>query len=747
VTTPEILVRTSVTPLARLRQHLTQTINAHFTPLTASLLHAVLLGNSSYLSSAVKEDFRVTGLYHILVISGSHIVFLAWIAHKILQPLGKSQFLKLSLILIFIWSYTVLVGANTPVWRAALMASVLLTGRCFFRAGSEANALGLAGIVMLVSQPNAGQMVDFQLSFLAVAAILLIANPLMARLSAIGSWQLRRHTPYPPCAPTALKWIAELLFWQPQQWQASLVGHRYRLDKNPMAGWLARWQLQRLLRVSIQAIIVTAIVQVVLLPITVNQFNLVTWSGILLGVVAESLMMLLMAVALPGLLWISLAGHFNFVVIATIELLAHMFAAIAVEGHNGLGLQGWRVANLANYQAIYQWYYLPIFGLSVAINCWQPYYQPRRPPNYWLKRLIVVVALLGVLVQATIILWPAKFLALVTTPSRSLTVTFLDVGQGDAAVVRLPCRKVLVIDAGGLPHQIANATQSGYVAPRLSITPSALPPSMIGEKVVSRYLWAQGIDTIDYLIITHTDWDHLQGCGDLLRNFTVKQVVLPAIATKDAKFAALITQLRQLKIPWQCWTPATAWQFDQVHLQVLWPPRLPVVTHLDNNHSLVLRLTYGAHSFLFTGDIEAVVEAQLLTPTLNLSTSVEQNTSDNDKYDNIDNKAGPNGGIGANNLLTAANNLLTATVIKVPHHGSRTSSTSAFVQTVAPRYAVISAPRQSVFGHPHSEVIANYRQIGSKIYQTGLQGAITITTDGELLQVTCFVENSPCFYH
>jgi competence protein ComEC len=118
----------------------------------------------------------------------------------------------------------------------------------------------------------------------------------------------------------------------------------------------------------------------------------------------------------------------------------------------------------------------------------------------------------------------------------------------------------------------------------------------------------------------------------------------------------------------------------------------------DNNHSVVVRIVYGNRAFLLTGDIESDAENALI-----------------------------NGG-----------GILKADLIKVPHHGSRTSSTPEFISAVQPEYAVISVGRHSRFGHPHKEVVERWLAAGSTVMTTGERGMITVSTDGKDLSIKSF---------
>jgi competence protein ComEC len=226
----------------------------------------------------------------------------------------------------------------------------------------------------------------------------------------------------------------------------------------------------------------------------------------------------------------------------------------------------------------------------------------------------------------------------------------------------------------------------------------------VGEAVVCNFLWALGLERIDYMLPTHADADHLQGFTDVLRNLSVGRAVLARAPMDDPGFASLARALVRAGVRTQFIAAGDRFNIDGVTVDVLWPLRSETRTmRWENEESVVLRVQYGHRAFLLTGDISESIEQALIA-----------------------------GGVD-----------LTSDVLKVPHHGSRTSSSETFLQQVHPRYAVISVGEHSPFGHPHPDVIERYQSLGVKILRTGQQGTITMSTDGERLEVSMFVRGGP----
>jgi competence protein ComEC len=260
-----------------------------------------------------------------------------------------------------------------------------------------------------------------------------------------------------------------------------------------------------------------------------------------------------------------------------------------------------------------------------------------------------------------------------TRPSL-LRVTFLDVGQGDAAAISFPDGRNLTLDAGGLAGTSFD----------------------IGRQVVTPALWALGFRRLDYLTFTHSDVDHLGGASALFDDLQPTEVwegipVPPHVATQ-----ALRRLADGAGTPWRTLQPGDRVAFGPAEL-LIWHPPPPEWERQDvrNDDSVVMEVTLGDVSFLFTGDISREVE-QCLAPKLSRPR---------------------------------------IRVLKVPHHGSATSSSAEFLRAVDPDVAVISSGRSNPYGHPAPAVVQRYRDIGAAMYRTDQDGAVMMETDGETLRV------------
>ena len=294
-----------------------------------------------------------------------------------------------------------------------------------------------------------------------------------------------------------------------------------------------------------------------------------------------------------------------------------------------------------------------------------------RTGRAWLGTLLITSAVIGVLE------W---HLTNVEQPEGSLRLTFVDVGQGDSTLIDLPDGNLMLIDAGG--------TLNGHNDP--------------GQRALLPLLRARRRTHIDLALITHAHPDHYRGLTALIRGgIHVRELWLNRQSETEDPQGELSKWVRQLRLKGTqvrypdtlCGTHAR----NQVQLKLLWPcPRANSGYGLNDN-SLVLMLRYHHQRWLFTGDIEQAAEAQILAryPT----------------------------------------ETLRAQVLKVAHHGSKTSSTAAFLDAVKPRIAVISRGANNRFGHPHPEVMQRLRQRAIHVLDLARQGGRILSQHKDLIRI------------
>jgi competence protein ComEC len=251
-----------------------------------------------------------------------------------------------------------------------------------------------------------------------------------------------------------------------------------------------------------------------------------------------------------------------------------------------------------------------------------------------------------------------------------LHVTFLDVGQGDSILVVFPRGRSLLVDAGGLP------SSSSFD---------------IGDRVVAPVLRDAGVRRLDYLALTHGDPDHIGGAPSIVREFRPREVWEGTPVPRFEPLTRLRMAVQAGGARWSNVHAGDAAEIDGVQVIAHHPPPADWERQkVRNDDSLVLELRWRDVSLLLTGDIGRVPELSV-GPALRSSR---------------------------------------IRILKVPHHGSLTSSSWELLKAAHPQIAVASAGRSNHFGHPVPEVLERYRSVGAEVFRTDADGAVVVDTDG-----------------
>jgi competence protein ComEC len=705
-------------PLAILdawRARLVSLSDGIFSVETSGVLKASVFGNRQGLSRETAERFREGGTFHVLVISGLHITFIGALAWAFARRLTRRRALQWAASVAFVWAYAVAVGAEASVVRASLMFTLAALAPALGRRSSPVNSLGGAALVLLALRPSNLFDPSFQLTFLSVAAIVALALPLLTALKDVGEWRPTRATPYPPACPRWFQTLGEALYWRERRWRKELERstHDYRLFKTRWAARLERLRVQRLLRQAFAAVVVSLVVQVALLPLFVLYFHRLSLASPLLNVFVGALMVTLAFSGLAALalaqLSPALAAPFAWIAETSAVLMSHSvdpFARAHVASVRLPEYTGWPAA-------VYALYFVPLLLLAAALLRWRPLASPPRAKNdeggadenddeenadekgAFVHALLKPASLkLASFTSAFMLFVIVAHPLSAGLPDGRLRVDFLDVGQGDAALVTMPDGSTLLIDGGGRPdYRLRGDDEDADDFER--------DTRGVGEAVVSEYLWHRGLSRVDYVLATHADADHIDGLNAILRSFRVEGALVARAPSDDAEFLRFADSAREMNVPVYLVGRGDRMRFGAVTLEVLWPPVAEGAADAPsmNNDSIVIRLRFGRRTILLTGDAEADAER----------------------------------------ALVSAGDDLACDVLKVAHHGSRTSSTQTFVNAARPALAVVSVGQDSPYGHPHAEVIARWRDAGALVLTTGERGAITVSTDGEDLKAATFV--------
>lgn len=622
------------------RERSAAAIDKNLLPLEAGILKAMILGETWDIGQSDRQSFARSGTAHLLSISGLHVGFVAFF----------SYYAVLALLKLTLWITITLRGTPFRARRWAALTSILPVVAYALMVGDKPPVTRAA--VMVVTYMVARFLSRDKNLYNSLALAFLI----------IVIWK--------PLSVFEIGFQLSFLsvFFIIHYLQG--VNRDPDITANPSTGGL-----QGLLNLSawrdkiLSYVLISLVATLATIPLIAHTFNQLSLNGPAANILAIPISFPLVPAGLLASLTdiIPAAGGAAAPLFAFSSLLTYMLRQTS---------SLFATASPLSFNVLTPWmppavpYYLL---LVLSISRW-------RRPRFGL--------LLAGAAAAITLSFAAPYLR--SHADDRLRVTFLDVGEGDAAVVRFPQGNTMVIDTGP-------AFRNGRDA---------------GEIVLTPYLRSVGVRRIDYIVISHAQSDHAGGAPSLLRNFPVHAIwhnggemekyLHPRTQDQDHAPPPSIRPLALKESP-------SPYFIGGVRIDVLNPPADPAARGMnsekplsENNRSLVVRLTYGDFSVLFTGDIERPTQEML-------------STSGRD---------------------------LRATVLKVPHHGSAGAVHDPFISAVSPEVAVISAGKYNRFRHPAQRALSAYARKKVIIYGTYKEGAVTIVSDGHNpYSVTTFLES------
>ncbi len=280
-----------------------------------------------------------------------------------------------------------------------------------------------------------------------------------------------------------------------------------------------------------------------------------------------------------------------------------------------------------------------------------------------------------ILTMITLIIFIAMQVFAFVNIEGKLKIYFIDVGQGDSMLVKTIKGKNILIDGGG----------------------SKDPDYDIGEKILVPYLLDRRIKTLDYVIISHFDEDHATGVAQILGKIDVSSIILTRQLEENDIYRHILSIAKEKKIKLIYVKEGDVLKIGGIKISIIHPENKLMINNPMNNNSIVCKVEYNSFSMLLTGDIEMEAEELILRKNINLK----------------------------------------ADVLKVAHHGSKTSTTGEFLKAINPKVALIGVGKNNNFGHPSNEVIQRLKENGTRIYRTDENGEISITVNkkGRIIKI------------
>lgn len=640
--------------LYQIRRRLSGVMEAICAPEDLGIFQAAILGEKGTMDEDIRDLYQKSGISHLLAISGLHLSLIGMGFYRLLRRGGLGFGAAGAAGAAAVISYGIMTGASGSAVRAVIMLSVSFLASWLGRTYDLLSALSLAALLLSASNPFVIGESGFQLSFGAVFGI-------------------------------------------------GFVGERLRKGLRPKGG----------LR---ESFLTSLGIQLVTGPIVLWHYYTYPVYGIFLNLLVIPLMGYVIVSGILGM---------------GVGLFSAALGRLAVgSGHYILLLYQWLCLlflKLPGSQLITGrpqpvqifWYGAAVTGLLAIISCgregvgkWMSAQKKRgdereeNPEKPGVRGLRWAVFLTGTVLC---------FLLLLPSRQEGLTVCFLDVGQGDGAVIRGDGGEIVFSGLSGEGGEIVEPLGSRGIT--LLVDGGSTSDKNVGENRLEPYLKYSGISAVDVIMVSHGDADHINGLSYLLKECEEIEagcLVLPEAGKGDEAYVELIWAAEARGMPVRYMDGGDRIKAGALELTCLYPgPGEELLSQDRNRQSLVVKGDYEGFHFLLTGDTSQECESRIL----------ERAQGEVKDF------------------------LGEVQVLKAAHHGSRYSSSEAFLEAVSPQITVLSYGEGNRYGHPHEEAVERILEAGSRILETENQGAVTFhIQDGRVIYggyKAVYIENSP----
>lgn len=588
------------TMIFKLKTYLIEKIQQMLPSETAGLCIGLLLGETSYLTQEIQDDFKNASLSHLLAISGDHISYILLCFTTVLSYFRLHKRWSKIITILFLIFFMALVGFSASVTRACIMSILnLIAGILFLKADIYQN-LAISMFLILLVNPYSIFDIGLQLSFGGTLGIVLFSKKLFSKK--VNS------------------------------------SHTKQIHLNNILE-----KLKQMMSLSLAA-------NLAILPILLYHFNTFSATFLISNLLASPILIF------------SLISSMIFILLLLVLKPLGILLSYFLHPILSLLIQIARITgNLPFSQILVPTPSIWQIGVYYFILFMFFFCKDKLPKLYHHRKKILLIAIFVILLPHILSIFP----------SNQLTISMIDVGQGDSILVQTPMGKTLLVDGGG----------------------SEMGTFDVGEKTLLPYLLDRKITKIDYLLFSHFDSDHCKGLLTILEKIKVKNVIIARQGELSENFKQFSKLAEEKQVKIILVQAGDKISLDsQTKLNILFPEATLLSENILNNNSIVAKLIWSKqpqYSLLLTGDIEQIAEEKLI--------NAYQNTDE-----------------------------LQATILKVAHHGSKSSSTFNFLELIKPKISIIGVGENNHFGHPNEGVLDRLKNCGSKIYRTDLNGEIVI---------------------
>ena len=564
-----------------IKEKMIDNANRNMPKRTANLLLGILIGERDNIQEDIIESFRTANLSHILAVSGAHtsyiILGITYLISKSKTPKRIGYIITIIILLIFI----IITGASYSVVRACIMAIVVIGAKICYRKENFFTSICISLIIILIQNPFAINDIGVKLSFMGTAGIVIFNK--------------------------------------------SITNFFIKLKiKQKIA----------------EALSVTFSAQLMIMPITILNFNTISLTFFISNILASPLLGIIIIFGFISIFISSILNPISKILFLILHIFLELLILVSkvTEKIPGSSI----LVKTPNILFAIVYYILILFFNYFFVI-------KQNPTRRFHKKIIKIITIKNIKNTVKVIVVVFLIMLLLTRIVRiinpTLKIYFIDVGQGDSTLIVTPKNKKILIDGG-----------EGKT------------------NVLFQYLLDRRINKIDYIIISHFDSDHCNGLIEIIEKMRVENIVMSKQSKESEEYKKILEIIKQKNIKVSSVKAEDKIIIEKnLYIKILNPAEKFEFQDLNNN-AIVAKLVYKNFSMLFTGDIEKAEES----------------------------------------LAKKYKNELKSTILKVAHHGSKTSTSEEFLKYAEPQIALIGVGKNNKFGHPNQIIIERLKSIRSQ---------------------------------